>query len=306
MAYSEEFIAAAPSVWEPDSAEAAWRLLQILGSNSRFVAGGTWLRTQWESGVSVMPHHLISVASISEMTSIQKLDNWISIGAGATLQDCKKHTKLQAEFPHLIEAIRSIAAPSIRNMATLGGNILTAVGDSIPALLVIGAELCWFDGANRSTESLAAWLLARKKDGFQTEKRILLSIGLPLLADRFDESGKQMLGRCLTYYHKVGRREAFTPSLVTVAYQGRVNADGNLSDFRIAFGGGAAYGMRLTLSECLLNDNRYSAALLQKLQHAIREQIVTYTDAFASAQYRKNTAANLICAALWKALEASI
>jgi CO/xanthine dehydrogenase FAD-binding subunit len=168
MTYSEEFVAAVPSVWEPDSAEAAWRLLQTLGSNSRLVAGGTWLRTQWESGISAMPHHLISIASISEMTSIQKLDNWISIGAGATLQDCKKHVILQAEFPHLIEAIRCIAAPSIRNMATLGGNILTAVGDSIPALLVIGAELCWFDGENRSTESLAGWLLARSKDSFQT------------------------------------------------------------------------------------------------------------------------------------------
>jgi CO/xanthine dehydrogenase FAD-binding subunit len=127
-----------------------------------------------------------------------------------------------------------------------------------------------------------------------------------LLVDRFDESGKQILGRYLTFYHKVGRREAFTPSLVTVAYQGRVKADGNLCDFRIAFGGGAAYGMRLILSESLLNDNRYSAALLQKLQQAIRDQIETYSDAFASAQYRRNTAANLICASLWKALEASI
>jgi xanthine dehydrogenase C subunit len=306
MAFSEEFAASAPAVWAPDSVEAAWRLFQTLGSNSRFVAGGTLLRTQWESGVSAIPQHLISIASISEMTRIQKIDNWISIGAGTTLQDCIKHTMLQAEFPHLIDALRSIAAPSIRNMATLGGNILSAVGDSIPALLVIGAELCWFDGENRTTESLVAWLLARSKDGYQLEQRILLSVRLPLLDDMLNEPGKQMLGRCLTYFHKVGRREAFTPSLITAAYQGRVNADGNLSGFRIAIGGGAAYGMRLTLSECLLNDNRYSTALLQKLQHMIREQIVTYSDAFASAQYRKNTAVNLISAALWKALEPSI
>jgi hypothetical protein len=39
---------------------------------------------------------------------------------------------------------------------------------------------------------------------------------------------------------------------------------------------------------------------LQKLQHTIREQIISYSDAFASAQYRRNTAANLISAALWK------
>jgi carbon-monoxide dehydrogenase medium subunit len=45
---------------------------------------------------------------------------------------------------------------------------------------------------------------------------------------------------------------------------------------------------------------------LQKLQQTIREQVITYSDVFASEQYRKNTAANLISAALWKALEASI
>jgi xanthine dehydrogenase C subunit len=305
LAIREEFIVGPPAVWQPDSIEAAWRLFQTLGKGSRFVAGGTWLRTQWESGILVLPRHLISVASIAEMAAIQKKDSWISIGAGATLQACRKNSMLQTEFPHLIEAIRSIAAPSIRNMATLGGNVLSVVGDSIPALLVIGAELIWFDGVNCTTESLADWLLSIS-NVIQPEQRILLSIKLPLSYSSPNVSGKQMSGRCLTFYHKVGRREAFTPSLVTVAYQGRVDADGSLCNIRIAVGGGTSYAMRLTMSESLLNGKRYSAALLQLLQPVIRDQIVSYSDAFATVQYRKNTAVNLISAALWKALEASI
>jgi carbon-monoxide dehydrogenase medium subunit len=253
-----------------------------------------------------MPNHLISLASIKGMAGIQKQDDFIFIGAGTTLNECKKDPQLQNEFPHLIEAFRSLAAPSIRNMATLGGNILSTIGDSIPALLVIGAELEWFDGTNHSVESLAAWLQAKTNDSYHTEQRILMAIRLPLFANLSSESGKQNLGRFLSFYHKVGRREAFTPSLVTVAYQGRVNADGRLNDFRIAAGGGTALAMRLTLSESLINDNCYSIALLQKLQQTIREQVITYSDVFASEQYRKNTAANLISAALWKALEASI
>jgi carbon-monoxide dehydrogenase medium subunit len=306
MAQSNEFVSAAPSVWEPNSVEAALSLRNTLGSNYKYVAGGTFLRTQWESGITNMPNHIISLTSIKEMSGIHKHKDFISIGAITALNECRKHPLLQNEFPHLIEAIRSIAAPSIRNMATLGGNVLSTVGDSIPALLVIGAELCWYDGKNQALELLEDWLLAKTQDGFHTEQRILMSIQLPLLTKVSIESEKQSIGRCLTFYHKVGRREAFTPSLVTVAYQGRLNADGKLNDFRIAFGGGTAYGMRLTKSENLLNENRYSAALFQKLQAVIREQIITYSDVFASAQYRKNTAANLISAALWKALEASI
>jgi xanthine dehydrogenase C subunit len=295
LTLSNEFVSVMPSVWEPDSLNAAWELYEKFGLGSRFVAGGTWLRTQWESGNTLMPDHLISLAAISEMSGVRAGENSISIGAGTTLNELRRNLLVQKEFPHLVEAIRCIAAPSIRNMATIGGNILSFVGDSLPALLVIGAELNWFDGVKHSSELLQDWLSTKTKAGFHTEKRILVSIQLPL-----------MQGRNLTYYHKVGRREAFTPSLLTVAYQGCVNAAGRLSDFRIAAGGGGAIGMRLTLAEGLLNGNPYSAALLHKLQTLIREQMMTYSDAFASAPYRQNTAANLISAALWKSLEASI
>jgi len=292
---SNEYVPVMPRVWEPDSVQAAWELLDEYNQASRFVAGGTWLRTQWEAGTLLMPEHLISLAAISEMSGVRAEEDSITIGAGATLNELRRNPLLQKEFPHLVEAIRCIAAPSIRNMATIGGNILSNVGDSIPALLVIGAELNWFDGENYSSEYLQEWLALKAKIGFHTEKRILVSIQLPL-----------MQGRNVTYYHKVGRREAFTPSLVTVAYQGSVNAAGRLSDFRVAAGGGGAIGMRLTLAEDLLNGNPYSAALLHKLQTVIREQMSCYADAFASAAYRQRAAANLISAALWKSLEASI
>jgi carbon-monoxide dehydrogenase medium subunit len=304
MALSYDSVSAVPSVWEPENVEAAWRLLKTLGSGSRFVAGGTLLRMQWESGIAPMPAHLISVASIQQINGIQTSTSMITIGAATALNECKKNPLLQKEFPHLIEAIRSIAAPAIRNMATLGGNILSTVGDSIPALLVIGAELNWFDGICRSTQSLQDWLQTQNNGGFPKEDRLLLSVQLPL--ESMNDSGNQRLGRFLTFYHKVGRREAFTPSIVTSAFQGRVNEAGTLIEFRVAAGGGARESMRLEESEELLNGSRYSPALLHKLQQVIRKQFITYSDAFASEQYRKNTAANLISSALWKALEASI
>jgi xanthine dehydrogenase C subunit len=306
MELSSDSVSAAPSVWEPNTVEAAWELRNTLGSGSQYVSGGTLLRTQWESGVLSIPVHLISVASIHEMTGIQIKGETIAVGAATTLNECRKAPVLLKEFPHFIEAIRSIAAPSIRNMATLGGNVISAVGDLIPALLVIGAQLCWFDGISRVTESLESWLYTKSTQESSIEERILISIQLPLASSCALDSGNQRLGKCLTFYHKVGRREAFTPSLITTTYQGRVDADGILCDFRIAAGGGTGFAMRLTQCEVLLNGNPYSVALLQKLQQEVRDQFTTYSDAFASEQYRKNTAANLISSGLWKALEASI
>jgi xanthine dehydrogenase C subunit len=300
MALNNESYAPAPSVWEPDSIEEAWRLRQMLGAGSKFISGGTLLRTQWESGICDMPHHLISVAAIAEMSGIQIKADELVIGAAVSLSECAKHPYIQAEFAHLVQAIRSIAAPSIRNMATLGGNVISAVGDSIPAMLVSGAVLNWYDGSSRQTELLQDWVQVISQPDYQ-EERLLISASLPLVS-----SEHQWLGRYISFYQKIGRREAFTPSLVTAAFQGRIHADGVLADFCIASGGGSSYCVRLTQSEALLNGSRLTPSLLQELQRAVQEQMIAYSDPFASAAYRKKTAANLISSGLWSALEASI
>ncbi|SEB52225.1 FAD binding domain-containing protein [Paenibacillus sp. GP183] len=297
MALSNESYAPAPSVWEPDSIGEAWRLQQMLGLGSKFISGGTLLRTQWESGISEMPHHLISVAAIAEMSAIQIKADEAVIGAAVSLSECAKHPHIQAEFAHLVQAIRSIAAPSIRNMATLGGNIISAVGDSIPALLVSGAVLNWYGGSSRQTELLQDWVYAISQPGYQ-EKRLLISVSLPQMSS-------ERLGRYVSFYQKIGRREAFTPSIVTTAFQGWIHADGGLADFHIAAGGGSSYCLRLTQSEALLNGSRLTPNLLQQLQQAVQEQMIAYSDPFASAAYRKKTAANLISSGLWSELAAS-
>jgi xanthine dehydrogenase C subunit len=297
MALVNESYAPAPSVWEPDSIEEAWRLRQMLGLESKFISGGTLLRTQWESGICQMPHHLISVATISEMSGIQIKTDEVVIGAAVTFSECSKHPYIQAEFAHLEQAIRSIAAPSIRNMATLGGNICSAVGDSIPAMVVSGAVLNWYSGSSRQTELLQDWVHAISQPGYQ-EERLLISVALPQISSKH-------VGRTISFNQKVGRREAFTPSLVTVAFQGWIHADGELADFCIAAGGGSSYCLRLTQSEALLNGSRLTPNLLQELHQAVQEQMIAYSDPFASAAYRKKTAANLISSGLWSALETS-
>jgi carbon-monoxide dehydrogenase medium subunit len=165
--------------------------------------------------------------------------------------------------------------------------------------------LNWYGGSSRQTELLQDWVHAISQPGYQ-EERLLISVSLPQVSYTTAKSEHQRFGRNIAFYHKVGRREAFTPSLVTAAFQGRINADGVFADFCIAAGGGASYCVRLTQSEALLNGSRFSPGLLQELQRAVQEQMIAYSDPFASAAYRKKTAANLISSGLWSALEASI
>jgi carbon-monoxide dehydrogenase medium subunit len=102
------------------------------------------------------------------------------------------------------------------------------------------------------------------------------------------------------FYDKVGRREAFTPSLVTTALSGCVDESGKLGDLRIAAGGGQTTPCRLYACESLLNGRMVEPDLLYALYEQILQEYDPRGDMFASAEYRKQTAANVITAGLWK------
>jgi len=270
---------------------------QSLGRSAAFVSGGTLLRTQWENGVAPMPSALIDLRGVPGLAGMTvSEEDGLVVGALATLSDCRRRPLLAERAPSLAEAVRSIAAPSVRNLGTIGGNVVSGVGDVLPALLAHDAELVWYggDGAKLSlSEAAADWL---ERFGEESETRVLTSIRLP-------RAGRGEL--FFEAYRKVGRREAFTPSLVTVALRGRLDASGRWTDCRIAAGGGAMKPMRLTAAEAVWSGAAASGIDYGKLYMAAEAEYAGVTDAFADARYRKKTAAGLIASALWEAAQGS-
>jgi carbon-monoxide dehydrogenase medium subunit len=102
-------------------------------------------------------------------------------------------------------------------------------------------------------------------------------------------------------FHKVGRREAFTPSVVTAAIRGSTTDAGLLSEIQIAVGGGQTIPRRLTEVEKEIVGTVVDGEMFRHLFDRTLELYEPRGDAFASAAYRKRTAANLIVTELWKA-----
>ncbi|KAF4326192.1 hypothetical protein G195_000243 [Phytophthora kernoviae 00238/432] len=98
------------------------------------------------------------------------------------------------------------------------------------------------------------------------------------------------VAREISFYRKLGRREAFTASLVTIAFHGEVGTDGRWNKIAIAAGGGSGMAMRLPESEKLLLGSEVSIMQAPALAAAVMSEFVTYRDAFATEQYRKQTA----------------
>ncbi|MFF2482509.1 FAD binding domain-containing protein [Paenibacillus sp. NPDC058071] len=284
-----------PEVLQPKDAAEAWKLKRYFGDSAAYVAGGTLLRTQWESGLVALPRRIIDLSGIATLQDIREEEGGeIRIGAVANLALCRSHSLLQMRYPLVTEAAHAIAAPSIRQLGTIGGNVLSAVGDSLAALLVYETMLHWQEGEAETVETLADWLETASMRADQKD-RLLLGITLP-------KQPPLSNAKRIVAYHKVGRREAFTPSVVTVAMSGYLDEDGCWRQVHIAAGGGQTAPRRLTEAE-LTADGRQASSrqLLADVSRIVNKTFEPVGDSLVSAEYRRRAAANLIVSELWKA-----
>ncbi len=67
---------------------------------------------------------LIDLSEIEEMKSFKINESEVRIGSAITLSEIENNKSLKEVLPTLIEAVKSVASPLVRNLATIGGNIL--------------------------------------------------------------------------------------------------------------------------------------------------------------------------------------
>ncbi|GAB3718029.1 xanthine dehydrogenase family protein subunit M [Spirosoma flavus] len=88
----------------------------------RFIAGGTNLVDLMKYGVE-NPDTLIDISRLP-LDKVEKTAAGLRIGALARNSDVAAHTLVTAQFPLLAQALLAGASPQLRNMATMGGNLM--------------------------------------------------------------------------------------------------------------------------------------------------------------------------------------
>ena len=108
----------------PKTAAEAAALHKEHGKQAMFVAGGTDLYPNMKRRHQV-PTHVVSLQDVPGLTAIEQLpDGRLAIGAMVSLTTLEKHLQLLRDYPGLAHAIAEISTPLLRNMGTIGGNLL--------------------------------------------------------------------------------------------------------------------------------------------------------------------------------------
>jgi len=104
-----------------------------------FIAGGTDLLALMKDR-AVLPERLLDINGLPDMARIEALpDGGLRIGALARMSDVAACAEVRRRFPMIAEALLFAASGQLRNMATIGGNILQRTrcpyfrdGDDLP------------------------------------------------------------------------------------------------------------------------------------------------------------------------------
>ncbi|MDM9624775.1 molybdopterin-dependent oxidoreductase [Rhizobium sp. S152] len=262
-------------VLHPRSVDDALRMMADR-ADARFVAGGTALQLEWAKGIA-KPRHLINLAGIEGLAGVSEEPGILRIGALTLLANLCRSSLVADRSPILAAAAATVAAPSVRNLGTVGGNIAGRSGCLLPALLALDAELEIMTASGSRREALVAWL---QRDPGAAD--IIAAVRIA-----------SFVGACRWTHRKIGLRAAFTPSVIGVA--GLLELDGEtILSARLVVGGGIVTPARLPEVEERLRGARYQAIDWEDVRAALAAGISAPEDAFRTARYRSAVAANAL------------
>ncbi len=225
---------------------------------------------------------VLNVLAIGELRGIHVDDTGLNIGASSTFTQIRQSEDVVREAPLLIAAAATIGAAQIQNRATLGGNIANAspAGDSLPALLVLDAQIVLFGPRGRRTVRHDTFHIGYRKTALDADELIeRVIIPRP--------------GPTLQFFRKVGTRAAQAISKVVVGFSGNRSGPG-LRNVRLAMGSIAPVPTRLVEVEAMIEGEPLSPALADRVCALVEKTISPIDDVRSTADYRRHVAGQVV------------
>ncbi len=183
----------------PKNLDEAVSLHESYGERAKYIAGGTDVLVKVKEG-KLKPDYLISLKQILKQDKpyMNPETGELFIGAFVTHRKIEKSSIVQLKYPVLHDAVKNIGSVQIRNVATIGGNLVNAVPSAdgaIPLITLDGRAHIYGTKGDRYVDLLRFFLGPGQCDLDRGE--ILTEIVIPPLALRTGSA-----------YVKHGRREA--------------------------------------------------------------------------------------------------
>ncbi len=247
------------------------------------IAGGTDLYVQQGNILAESAVRLLDRSP--QMKGITTDGDFIHIGALTTFADFANHPAIIELIPHIQSYIQRIASVSIRQRATVGGNIITAspIGDVSVLLLALNASLVLQEGNNIRDIPLRDFFRGYKEiDKKPGEILTEIVVSIPPSATKFN-------------FEKVSKRQYLDCAAVNSAIAIRCAGD-TILEISISLGGVAPIPLFLKHTSNYLIGKRVTQEAIAGAFPILQGEISPISDIHGSDIYKRILAYQLLIA----------
>jgi len=249
----------------PQTLEEALRIRKETGAKP--LAGGTDLMVMHRRGTGVIPSFpwpVMIISSLEELKYIRRDGDEIVIGSGTTCHAIEDDPSV----PYAVKKAASLmGAESLRNLATIGGNVCNASPKAdLPVPLIMMDARVTLVSATGSRTLLLDEFITGPKETVLKDDELLLEVRIPLPEKEYSH----------VWYRKIGTRKANAISKLSISAAITLDADGFIQDFRSANGASGPKVARSSEVEKLLEGKNV------KEIHSVLEQFLDAYDAILS------------------------
>jgi CO/xanthine dehydrogenase FAD-binding subunit len=277
----------------PTTIEEAIDLLWRAKGKAKIIAGGTDLVIGLRSGDHI-PQLIIDVTRIEELHKIEEKNGAISVGAAAIHSEIASSSIIKKYGKVLSDAASEIGSPQIRNIGTIGGNIINAspAADTVPPLMVLNAM-----GKVASRDGEKEFPLPQLFKGpYETNLKhheLLVQVTFQKLPSDVRSS-----------FIRLARRDAMAIARMSVAVVLRMEKGKNrIEDIRIAVGSVTPTPQRMSEAENSLKGKSPDEESLQKASVKVSETMINRSGIRTSTSYKRPVVETLFIRAMRKVLE---
>jgi carbon-monoxide dehydrogenase medium subunit len=248
--------------------------VSLLAEDGRTViAGGTDLL--------VNPRYMVGVREVVDIRKlgldyIREENGWLLIGAGATMREVARHPKIQALAHGILARGAAVCgSPNIRNMATLAGNVASALpsADTPPSLIALDAQAVLVGMQGERIVPLESFFVGPAKS--VRERELIRELRISL------DNVESLQGG----FYKIGRTSEDI-SLVNAAAT-LIIKDGTITAAHVVMGAVAPIPLRVARAEEALIGQAPIEEIFQRAAELVRAEVRPISDQRASSEYRR-------------------
>jgi len=253
-------------------------------TDTQFVFGGTDLYVQQAD--SLIDKTVCLISNNVTLKGLVIKDTLCTIGAGNTVTDLWNNKALNIHFPNLKKYLKLVSSEQIRNMASLGGNLVNAspIGDMTIFFLALNSTITIINSDGNERQILL-------KDFYKGYKTFDLNNGELIKDIQF----KTPLKHTKFNFEKVSKRTHLDIASVNSAFNITIENE-IVKEAHIAIGGVAAIPKYLHETSSFLIGKTLNTELIIAANEILQNEISPISDVRGSSNYKRLLARQLFFA----------